>query len=396
MYEKSKQYDFLKIIKGIGILVLFVVMTNLGICIFAISAISGETSKYADSVVLSYARELWQFLENVDSTMSTEIIYDDNLDDLQTQKEGLHIIQTLKATKNILVAFARQNALPVNYMIYFPLTDTAVSGSSTDEEYKEWRKIQKDLIEIVVENKAYTKESEINDWNIVNIQGKPYIIKYYHYKERYMCSWIEVDMLMNTMVAEELGKECLFVISSTRGAPYNNQERLKEEGITLPVSQGKKSFIREVVSSNLIINEPVEGTSFCLNAVILGYSEVAGAIKIQIVLMFIVGGIAVICLLFMLYIRKTVIQPIQDFSENIQKLRDDNTYTVETHYQISELKNASEILANLVDQIHGLKIDIYERTLEQQKIKMDFLSLQIEPHFFLNCLNIIYHMVEIK
>ena len=52
------------------------------------------------------------------------------------------------------------------------------------------------------------------------------------------------------------------------------------------------------------------------------------------------------------------------------------------------------MLANLVSRIKKLKINIYEKTLEQQKIKMDFLTLQIEPHFYLNCLNIIYNMAQ--
>lgn len=96
------------------------------------------------------------------------------------------------------------------------------------------------------------------------------------------------------------------------------------------------------------------------------------------------------------YIRKTVIKPIQTFSDNLEKLEQDENYAVATHYQINELGKASELLADMVGKIKGLKINIYEKTLEEQKIQMDFLSLQIEPHFYLNCLNIIYNLAELE
>jgi sensor histidine kinase YesM len=53
-------------------------------------------------------------------------------------------------------------------------------------------------------------------------------------------------------------------------------------------------------------------------------------------------------------------------------------------------------MKEMVSKVKGLKIDIYEKTLEQQKTKMDFLTLQIEPHFYLNCLNIIFNMAQME
>ncbi len=394
MLTKAKKYDFMKLLKWIGLLLLLVVSTSFAICLFAISIISKETSKYADSVVLSYVRETQQLLENIDSTMASEIMYDARLDSIQLYNGELTAIQASRSAKNLLVSWAHQNVFPTNYMIYFDQIDVALTGSESNEEYAQWRKIQKDLLKVVTENLAYGEYSNVGDWNVIEIQGESYIIKYYHYDQRYICSWINIDDYIQTLVMDGLGDQCYFVLSDIMGVPHNNNELLGQDEIVLPTYTGQKSTFNGMFSENIVIQEPVKGTSFYMNAVIKGYSEVASILTIQIILVCIVGLIAVICLSLMLYIRNTVIKPIEDFSENIKKLREDNSYNVETHYQISELENASELLANLVNQINGLKIDIYERTLEQQKIKMDFLSVQIKPHFYLNCLNIIYHMVE--
>lgn len=277
MLKKGKQYDFLRQIKWMGILLAVVMLTNLGVCLYAISAISDETAKYADSVVLSYVREVEQMLDNIDSTIATEILYDTKLDTIQENRDRVEVIQATLTVKNLLAAWAHQYALPVNHVIYFPKTEKVITGSREEKEYTEWRNIEEEMILIMEGNKASSEDSRIGDWNVVNLQGKNYILKYYYYKGRYIGSWIDVEELIDTMVTEELGKECLFVVSSESGKAYNNQERLEREGISIPDGTDEKLIVREFLSSDMIVNEPVEGTSFYLNAVVLGYSQVAGA-----------------------------------------------------------------------------------------------------------------------
>lgn len=395
MLRKRKEYDMLGIVKWIGLLLVIIIVTSFSICFFAISIIEKETAKYADSVVRSYVRETEQLLDNIDSTMVSELIYDTNLDVIQLNKEQIKEIQALRTVKNLLVSLSHQNSYPVNYMIYFEDTGEAIDGSQTDTEYVKWRKVREDLIKVVVENQAYGEHSRVGDWNVVNIQGDSYVIKYYHYSRRFICSWIEIDEYINTLVMKGLGKQCYLVVSDKLGSPFNNMDTLRKDAIVIPEYKGEVPGAKRLFADSMIIQEPVKGTSFYMNAVITGYSEVASILKIQILLMGIVGVITVLCLLFMLYIRKTVIKPIQNFSDNLKKLKEDNNYNADTHYQIAELENANELLSNFIKQIKMLKIDIYERTLEKQKINMDFLSLQIKPHFFINCLNTIYHMVQI-
>ena len=45
---------------------------------------------------------------------------------------------------------------------------------------------------------------------------------------------------------------------------------------------------------------------------------------------------------------------------------------------------------DMASQIKDLKIEVYEDKLSIQQAEMEQLKLQINPHFFLNSLNIIY------
>ena len=50
----------------------------------------------------------------------------------------------------------------------------------------------------------------------------------------------------------------------------------------------------------------------------------------------------------------------------------------------------------MCEEIQELKVQVYEEQLEKQKTKIDYLQLQIRPHFYINCLNSIYSMAQLK
>jgi hypothetical protein len=49
----------------------------------------------------------------------------------------------------------------------------------------------------------------------------------------------------------------------------------------------------------------------------------------------------------------------------------------------------------MMDQIKSLKIIAYEKTLAAQQAQLQYLQIQIRPHFFLNCLSALYGLAEV-
>ncbi|MCA5960813.1 hypothetical protein LC724_10865 [Blautia sp. RD014234] len=49
--------------------------------------------------------------------------------------------------------------------------------------------------------------------------------------------------------------------------------------------------------------------------------------------------------------------------------------------ELEELSAASRQFNNLTKEINRLRIRAYEQELERQKIQMDYMQMQIKPHF---------------
>ncbi len=61
---------------------------------------------------------------------------------------------------------------------------------------------------------------------------------------------------------------------------------------------------------------------------------------------------------------------------------------------IRELNDALEAFDGLSSQIEKLRIDLYEEKLVLAQTEMEYMQLQIKPHFFVNCFSLIHAMAQ--
>ncbi len=50
----------------------------------------------------------------------------------------------------------------------------------------------------------------------------------------------------------------------------------------------------------------------------------------------------------------------------------------------------------MTDEINQLKIDVYEEQIHKQMAELQYLQLQIRPHFLFNSLNVVYSLAHLK
>lgn len=94
-------------------------------------------------------------------------------------------------------------------------------------------------------------------------------------------------------------------------------------------------------------------------------------------------------------LRKRLIVPVQLMSREMDAVHLEKQFTLPDH-SFLELEILEGSFNRMKEQIRQLKIEAYEQKLHEQEIHMQYLSSQIQPHFFLNSLNIIFSFAQIK
>ncbi len=93
----------------------------------------------------------------------------------------------------------------------------------------------------------------------------------------------------------------------------------------------------------------------------------------------------------LLYIRHSISKPLNRLIKAMDRVKQgDWDYRVTTQKQGREFEQLNGYFNDMMNEVKHLKISVYEKELERKDIKMRYLSSQIQPHFIMNALNIIY------
>lgn len=99
--------------------------------------------------------------------------------------------------------------------------------------------------------------------------------------------------------------------------------------------------------------------------------------------------------IIIIVLKRIVIRPIQKVNHAMAELESGNS-----EYRITEVgenREANELnrrFNSMAGQLKSLKIQIYESELEKRDIEATNLRLQVNPHFIVNCLNIIFSLAR--
>lgn len=109
--------------------------------------------------------------------------------------------------------------------------------------------------------------------------------------------------------------------------------------------------------------------------------------------LFLLSSIPVCWLTF----RRVLLEPLNSLTAAMQAIQNGNTdIRVQPESEIQEVNEISGTVNTMLDTLRQQKIDSYEQQLQIQHAQLQYLHLQIRPHFYLNCLNMIFSMAEEK
>lgn len=100
--------------------------------------------------------------------------------------------------------------------------------------------------------------------------------------------------------------------------------------------------------------------------------------------------IAVIPMLIF-FIKRLVINPLENLNDAMDIIESgDPEYRLTEEVRGVEFQHIHQNFNAMLDQLENLKIEMYEKDIAEKDVRLAYLSHQIQPHFILNALNILY------
>ncbi len=247
----------------------------------------------------------------------------------------------------------------------------------------------KDLEEAVLNQIRMNKDKSYyvkKKWSIMTSGDENYMCKVAQNGDVYFGCYVNVNSILKPFYRIVTGEEGYV------GLVDENEKvvgELTSEGITPAGNRDKEkdkySVIKDLKQAPFQIRIRIGGER--IRNMFMGSLVILVLLAVAIIA-------AAISILF--YLKNSLLRPIQHFISDLENY-DDGEYTFNlTEGKLLELEQIDNKFKHMLHQIRRLKITLYEQELEKQKMEMEYLKLQIRPHFYLNCLNFIYSMIDFE
>jgi len=144
--------------------------------------------------------------------------------------------------------------------------------------------------------------------------------------------------------------------------------------------------IKEKSDNSLVYQETIAGLDVIFQMKVK--NDFWSQLPVMQVLPLLVTAFSVAFVIFLqFFLRKQLLKPLYDLTDTMNQIGNGQwDIKVRGETKILEFQEVQDTLYTMVEEIKRLKVESYEEKLDKQKAQMQYLQLQLKPHFFLNCL----------
>ena len=247
--------------------------------------------------------------------------------------------------------------------------------------------------EFIKDSLENEKTCNTREWFIKKISNRYFLFRILGNKGTYTICFVKLDDIKSIKDFNN-SAEGFILLSSDTGEPLTSLEKVSAEGIQLR-SQCDDFYISGQEKKYIIVQNKMENLKLNLVYIVPHHGIIYYMDRTQELL--ICATILIILLLPVCYrmLQYSYFKPLAQLAKTMNRIKDGNLDTKTTdNYSIQEFKQFSDTFNEMMEQIQYFKIAAYEKEIESQRAQLQYLQIQIRPHFFLNCLKNIYGMAQ--
>lgn len=347
-----------------------------------------ENRERGANVLQDYMDRTEDAMASVEGILREVYLYDDDFtqlaDDLRTNKdvikrgkEAVEFDYTYRLTQNLKNRMATDEMLHGWYLFYRNFEQCYYGVDYVHIKSDESRELGTAI------KAAYaTGEKKARNWSVIELHGGNLcLVANYQKGSVTLFGAHSLENAENSM-EEKLGKD-VDVVFVQDDFPLNNEElfdALDLQSITRDYTDVYSGRIK----NSYVYGQRLRNTNlWVFMSVNYNIWSVMNLPQMFLLLAAIASIFCVVGLI--LFMKKELVYPLRQLTDTMNHIRQGGEYVIPTrNFRFHELQEVNDTFGIMISEIEKQKMRTYEEIIEKQKATMQYLQLQLKPHFYLN------------
>lgn len=327
-------------------------------------------------VLNTYIQKTQNSMEKIERQLSE--IYTSNQDFQALQKtqrevtEYSHVYELKESLKKRMVVDENLSGF---YIFYNDMQKVwyQVNTEKINEFYtKQLKESLQQRLELGIESRT---------WMVISVEENTYLTVCYQTKKTAVVGIYSMENL-DAVILEGMGKNAEIVLIENDLVKKNSKLAEKLE-LVKTVNEYENHFCT-VIGNEQVYGQRVSNMNFWI--CVIYPITIWNLVNIQQIILLILTAISIVAVIIMnVFVRKNVTKPLNQLIGTMNRIRVENTEEVpELDCVFYELIQVNTTLGDMVHELKKQKMLVYEEIIEKQKAQMQYLQLQLKPHFYLN------------
>lgn len=282
-----------------------------------------------------------------------------------------------------------------SFFVYIKDRRDFMDVHSSGVTFMEKEEVQHTIIDMIHEQDL-PQGYRTKRWTNVPIGEQNILMNILKSGDIYLGAWIRIDKLLKPLQALDLGEDGAVLIVDEQGRIVKNNDSVLDAGIEFRASLDDY-YISGTDRKYLVVSTASYRGTFYLSALIPERNILSNLPYLQRIIWLIFIGAIIFIPIGLYYMKRSLLNPLKRILQAMGRIRGgDWSIRVDLTGQAEEFKTLGYSFNTMMDEIQRLRVNVFEEQLNKQREELQRLQLQVNPHFFLNALNIIYNLAKVR
>ncbi|MDG0808831.1 sensor histidine kinase [Cohnella rhizosphaerae] len=244
----------------------------------------------------------------------------------------------------------------------------------------------------IVSRQDYTSA----EWFVRELNGQPYLIRVLSYNRAYFIGIIDLNKAVRSLNADSSANANPLLFATDRMELLTMNRELDQAHYTFQHNQNGEPVYLKSGKTRYRIIESDFGVKGIKMIYLVAHRRIWHDMNGQQFSLFFAS---IVCLLLVplcyFLLKRSFFTPLNSFVGTMNSIKEGHLdVRMSNRSPILEFEQMSSTFNEMLHEIKSLKIVAYEHQLDAQRATMQFLRIQIRPHFYLNCLNNLYALAQ--